>query len=104
MSARMVRFPSKTLCDCGHPGTYGVCMSGPSAPQQKATLFDHLVGARSQHRRHVEAERLRSLEVDNELVLCGRLNRQVGGLLAPEVTAPSAGIYFTASFLLAVRF
>jgi hypothetical protein len=28
--------------------------------------FDHLVGAGEQHRRHVEAERVRSFEIDEQ--------------------------------------
>jgi hypothetical protein len=40
---------------------------------RKAELFDHLVGARDQRRRHVEAERPGGLEVDNQLEL-GRLH------------------------------
>jgi hypothetical protein len=32
--------------------------SRPNALQQKAVLFDYLVGAREQHRRQFEAERL----------------------------------------------
>ena len=46
--------------------------------------FDHLVGALLENPRHVEAERLCGLEVDHQLVLCRRLHRQVGGLLALE--------------------
>jgi hypothetical protein len=40
---------------------------------QQAPLFDHLVGAREQHGRHVEAQRLGGLEIDHKLVLGGRL-------------------------------
>src|SRR5262245_29517027 len=47
-------------------------------------LFDHLVGAREQRRRHFEAERLRGIPVDNEFVFRGRLHRQVGRLRSPE--------------------
>jgi hypothetical protein len=35
------------------------------APQQAAPLFDHLVGAGKQRRRHGEAKRLGGLEVDH---------------------------------------
>ena len=54
--------------------------------QQRAcsALLDHLVGAREQRRRHVEAQRLGSLEVDHKLVFGRRLHRQVGRLLALE--------------------
>ena len=34
------------------------------APQQLCALFDHLVSAGEQSRRNIEAERLRSLEID----------------------------------------
>ena len=33
--------------------------------QMTAFLFDQLVGAREQHRRHFKAERFRSLEIDS---------------------------------------
>ena len=34
-------------------------------------LFDHLVGAREQRRRHLEAERLHGFEIDHQLVFGG---------------------------------
>src|SRR5262245_65575842 len=49
-----------------------------------ARSFDHFVGAGEQRRRHFEAERLRGRQVDHKLVLCRRLHRQVGRLLALE--------------------
>src|SRR5262245_42391166 len=39
--------------------------------------FDHLVGAGEQRRRHVEAERVGSFEIDYQLVLYRELRRQV---------------------------
>ena len=47
-------------------------------------LFDYLVGAGEQRRRHRDTKRLRSLQIYHQLVLGRRLHRQVGGLLAFE--------------------
>ena len=52
------------------------------APQQIASLFDHLVGAREHGRRHGETECPGRLEVDDHLVLGRRLHRKVGRFFA----------------------
>jgi hypothetical protein len=52
--------------------------------QQTVFLFDHLVGACEQRRRHSEAQRLSGLEIYHQYVPDRRLHRQVGRLLAFE--------------------
>src|SRR5262249_9148063 len=57
------------------------------ALQQKAALFDHLVGESEQCRWDFEAERLRGFEIDHKLELGRVLYRQVARLGAVEEAA-----------------
>src|SRR5260370_19953886 len=64
-----------------------LCQSRPNAAQQNPCLFDQLVSAGEQRRRHGEPERLRGLEIDDQLDLRDLLDRQIGRLLALEYSA-----------------
>jgi len=46
--------------------------------------FDHLVGGDKQARRHGQVERLRSLEIEDRLVLGRRLHRKLRGRAAAQ--------------------
>src|SRR5215831_979646 len=52
--------------------------------QQHSCSLDHLVGQREQFVRNLQAERLRSFEIDNQLELGWLLHGKIAGLLAPE--------------------
>jgi hypothetical protein len=47
------------------------------APQQTASLLDHLVGSSEERWRHGETERFGSLQIDDQLKFGGLLNRQI---------------------------
>ena len=53
-------------------------------PRRPSKLLNDLVGAGEERRRHIEAQRLRSLEIDHELIFRWRLYRQVGWLGTTE--------------------
>jgi hypothetical protein len=48
------------------------------------TLFDDSVGTLLQLQRHIEAQRLGGLEIDDQLMLCRRFHGKVGWLCAFE--------------------
>jgi hypothetical protein len=59
--------------------------------RSKTVLFDDLVGAGEQRRRHGEAERFGSLQVDDQLKFRGLLNRKITGLFALEDAVDVSG-------------
>jgi hypothetical protein len=59
-------------------------ISGREQTQQTALLFDHLVGALLEKQRHVQSERLGSLEIDHQLKLDWGLDGKHARLLALE--------------------
>src|SRR5262249_36956069 len=54
-----------------------LCQKRTCAPQQTTALFDHLVGAREDGRRNVEAQPLGGPEVDDKFVLHRRLHQEI---------------------------
>ena len=52
--------------------------------EQHSCSFDNSVGALLEKQRHVEAERLRGLEIDRQLELDRGLDREIGWLCAIE--------------------
>jgi hypothetical protein len=69
-------------------------MSALCQKRTSAALFDHLVGAGKQRRLHGEAERLRGLEIDDELKSGGKLYRQIGRLRAFQNLINQSGSAF----------
>ena len=54
------------------------------AAQKKHALFDHLVGAGEQSRRHFEAERIGSREINEEIEFGRLLDRELGWLRSAQ--------------------
>ena len=61
------------------------------APPSRFTSLDHLIGASEQRRRHLDAERIGGLEVEDRFVLGRRLHGQIGWLLALQDAVDVAG-------------
>jgi hypothetical protein len=57
------------------PAFENLHISGCEQPQQGSPLFDHLIGARKQHRRDFHAECLRAPEINDQLKLGWLLDR-----------------------------
>ena len=68
-----------------------ICQFWTHGPQQTASSFDHLVGARDKRHRRGEAEHFGGLEVDDKLEFGRLLHRKVGRMLALEDTIDVAG-------------
>jgi hypothetical protein len=65
-------------------------LSRPSSIECRCSSFYHLVGAREQHRRHIEGEGLGGLEIDRQFELRRLHDRQVSWLLAQTSCAFSS--------------
>jgi hypothetical protein len=59
------------------PHAFALLRARRERPSRRVASFDHLVGAGKHRGRHGEAECVRSLEVDNQVVFGRRLHRQV---------------------------
>src|SRR6202035_4094396 len=65
----------------------GSCQQETQAPQQMASLFDHLVSPEDQRRRHIQTDGLGGFQVDREYELRRLLDRDVGRRNAVESLA-----------------
>jgi hypothetical protein len=67
-----------------HCHELAVCAICGPLRRSKTVLLDDLVGGREQIGRHGDAQRLRSLEIDDQLYFGGLLDRQIGRLVARQ--------------------
>ena len=64
---------------------------GDISSAANCTLFDHLIGAREQHRRDCEAERLGGDQIDDQIELGRLLDRgEVAGAAQPPAKSGNA--------------
>src|SRR6266496_2147248 len=93
MSASAMSRPRDSLVErpqqtgCGHSGRHRGWLTPANCGlmhRNKTASLDHLVGSGGQTGRHVEAELLRGLAVDHQLVLDRRLHRKVARLRTLE--------------------
>ena len=68
-----------------------VPIAGTHAPQQTASLFDHLVGKRKKRVRHSKIHRFGGFQVEHEQVARRLLDRQIGGFRAFENAVDQRG-------------
>src|SRR5262245_33227642 len=69
---------------CSSVNMAGVSLSPQGRGLGEGSSLDHLVGPPQERRRDTQAERLGSLDVDDQLIFGGLLHGQIGRLCAPE--------------------
>src|ERR1700738_92871 len=77
-----VRFTPVSGIDSRSQGLPGRAISGREQMQQIASSFDHLVGAHKQSGWHSKAERVRGLQVEDQLDFRGLENGEIAWFVA----------------------